>query len=279
MGIPLEKGRFFARTDSETTSGVAIINEAFARRYWPNEDPLGKQFTIGQIMGPAWSDPAPREVVGIVGDTRERAVDEEPVPEMFIPYTQLPPAPLELFVKEIPLRWVFRTSGDPGSIVGSVQKEVLSVEPSQAIAAVRTMDDVVAKALMRRRFEMVLLCAFAILALAIAAFGIYGVIAAFVAQRRFEIAVRLALGATPGQVLKRIVYQGLIVTAIGLLVGLCAAALLGNLIKSMLYKVPPSDAPSFVVVVLFLLGISLFSSVVPGVRISKTNPALTLRQD
>jgi predicted permease len=265
MGIPLRAGRAFADTDSSNAPKVMIINENLARSYWPEDDPIGKRITMKD-----WGPPVTAEIVGVVGDVKAGGLDSEVRPMIYWAYPQFP-----VIFDTI----VARIEGDPLSVVGSIKGQIWSVDPSQPIAGVETMEQVLSASLAQRRFNMLLLGIFAALALALAAVGIYGVISYTVSQRTHEIGVRVALGARGSDVLGLVVRQGMTLALVGVALGLAAAAGLTRLMSTLLFGVNPIDAPTFAVVAGVLLAVALAACVIPARRATKVDPMVALRYE
>ena len=265
MGIPLRAGRPFAETDSTTAPKVMVINEHMARRFWPGEDPIGKRVTMTD-----WGPPLSGEIVGVVGDVKAGGLDSETRPMIYWAYPQFPVIFDSLVV---------RTEGDPLNIVGAIKSQIWSIDPHQPVASVATMEQVLANSVAARRFNMVLIGAFAALALALSALGIYGVISYTVSQRTHEIGIRVALGARGSHVLRLVVGQGMALALAGVGVGLAAAAALTRLMSTLLFGVSPTDTPTFVAVAVLLSGVALAACIVPARRATKVDPMVALRYE
>lgn len=267
MSIRQLKGRAFTEQDRENTPNVTIINEALASRYWPNEDPIGKRLGISEEDSgkQVW-----REIVGVVGNVRHKALEIEAMPEVYFPYKQLPGNFMSLVV---------HTASDPSSMVPAIRSQVLSVDKDQPVSDIMTMDQRVAKSVASRRFVMLLLGSFSVLALGLAAVGIYGVMAYLVVQRTQEIGVRMALGAQKRDVLKLVVGKGMVLAITGAAIGLVASLVLTRLIRSLLFEVTPTDWLTFVVVSLILLTVALLASYIPARRATKVDPLIALRYE
>ena len=270
MSIPLRQGRYFTAQDSAQSMPVAIINETMAREYWPNGDAVGRRFTLGDP-----TDEAPWfTVVGVVGDIRQMGIDVAVKSEMYFPYGQVGPwdfyAPRDL---------VLRTNGDPLSVMGGVREAIRSVDSDQPISNVATMEEVLGREASQRRLGMILLTAFAVLALLLASLGIYGVLAYFVAQHRNEIGVRLALGASPARILLLVLQKGMKLTLVGVAIGLAASFALTRLMTSLLFGVKAVDPLTFAAVPLLLAVVALLACWIPARRAAKVDPMVALRYE
>jgi putative ABC transport system permease protein len=270
MTIPLRQGRYFTPQDNEQSMPVVIVNETMAREYWPNGDAVGRRFTLGD---PNDDDPW-FTVVGVVGDVRQMGIDVPVKSEMYLPYGQVTPwdfyAPRDL---------ALRTNGDPSSLVGAVREAIRSVDPDQPVSNVATMEEVLGREAAQRRVGMILLTAFAVLALMLASLGIYGVLAYFVAQHRNEIGVRLALGATPAKILLLVLRKGMKLTLLGVAIGLAASFVLTRLMTSLLFGVRPVDPLTFAGVPLLLAFVALLACWIPARRAAKVDPMVALRYE
>src|SRR6185369_14183407 len=267
MSIPQLKGRSFTEQDREKTPNVIIVNEALASRYWPNQDPIGKR------LGFFEEDPGKqvwREIVGVVGNVRHKALEIEVMPEAYFPYKQSPANFMSLVV---------RTASDPVSMVPAIRSQVLSVDKDQPVSDVMTMEQRVAKSVASRRFVMLLLGSFSVLALGLAAVGIYGVMAYLVIQRTQEIGVRMALGAQKRDVLRLVVGKGMALAVTGAAIGLVASLVLTRLMRSLLFEVTPTDWLTFVIVSGVLLMVSLLACYIPARRATKVDPLVALRYE
>jgi predicted permease len=275
-GVPLLRGRAFADTDTAKSPAVAIINEAMRRKYWPKEDPLGQRITIGKGMGPEFEDPT-REIVGVVGNVREFGLSNEPPPMMYIPQAQVKDAFTALGSKILPIAWVLRTSMDPMTLSTTVRREVVSVDPQQAVFDFRSMDQVFEKSMADRGFILLLLSIFAGTALLLAAIGIYGVMAYSVEQRTHEIGIRIALGAGQGDVLGLVVRHGMTLAGIGVVIGLAAAFGLTRVLAALLYGVKATDPVTFAAVAIVLAAVALVATWIPARRATRVAPITALR--
>jgi len=264
MGIPLKSGRLFADSDTKDSPRVAVISESFAKRLFPNEDPIGKRVILTQ--GPeAW-----REIVGIVGDVKHYGLDRETTLQAYEPFMQIPFSGLTFIV---------RAEGDLSSVSSAIRARVRSVDKDQPIITLRPMDEVVAASIGQRRFSTVLLTAFAGIALLLASVGLYGVMAYLVTQRTHEIGLRMALGAPRVNVLRLILGQGMLLTIIGLAVGLAGAFALTRLMGTMLFEVTATDPITFAGIPFVLAAVALLACYVPARRATKVDPIIALRYE
>jgi predicted permease len=268
MGIHLRAGRYFTEHDSRDTKVVTIINERLARLFWPNENPIGKQFKYDMFDGIA-------EVVGVVPDVKSTALDAEAELEAYFPYGQL----TDQFIQNVGSRLVSSTDVPPKALIGSLRKEIWSIDKSAVLTEIRTMDEIVDQTLAVRRFLTVVLSTFSFTALILASFGIYGVMAHSVRQRTHEIGIRMALGASAHDVLRAVVSQGFKVTLIGLVFGLVGAVVLTRTVSSFLYKVSCTDPLTFVCMSCVLAGVSLLACYIPARRAARIDPMEALRYE
>lgn len=270
MGSRLVRGRWFTDADTSASVPVAVINETMARTYWTDPGAVvGGRIRVGNPRNP-WAT-----VVGVVADERHNGVTGIVKEKFFIPHSQWHVATGGNLIRSVFV--VARTTGDPMAIAGAVRNEVKVLDPTLPVANVRPMDEVVAAALATPRLTGFLLATFAGIALALAAVGIYGVLAYLVSQRTQEIGVRLAIGADRGEVLAMVLRQGMALSAGGIVVGLAAAFLLTRLMQSLLYQVQPADPITFVAVPVILLLVSLVASYVPALRATRVSPLIALR--
>ena len=260
MHIPLQSGRAFTDADNAQAPKVIIVNQSFARRFWPGQNAIGKHVVLGRGV--------PTEVVGVAADVRNQSLAEEPQPQVYIPYPQLAWPNMNLFV---------RTATDPHSLVASVRAQFAAVDPDQPVTNVQTVDELMDASRAQPRFTMFLLGAFSATALVLAIIGLYGVLAYSVAQRRQELGIRLALGAEQSSILRLVVGQGLRLALIGIALGLIAALALTRLMSSILYQVSAHDATTFIFVPLVFLLIALLASYLPARRATKVDPLEALR--
>jgi len=265
MGTRLIRGRFFNEFDNEDSQLVAIVDETLANTYWPNEDPIGKRLQFGR-HNPAqpW-----RTVVGVVQYTRYRSLEQASRVEVYLPHAQYPVTGMTFALK---------TAADPAALIPAIRREVAGLDPEQPVFAIKPMAELVAGAVARRELIMLILAAFAGVALALAALGIYGLMSYWVTQRSFEIGIRLALGASRGNVLAMVTGQSAFVVTIGVAVGLAASMALTRLLESMLFQVDATDLPTFSLVAGALVAVGLLAGLFPAVRASRVDPMTTLRQ-
>jgi putative ABC transport system permease protein len=267
MGIALLKGREFTEQDGLETQPVAMINDTFARRFWPGEDPIGRRFKFGD----SGSDTPWMTIVGVVGDMRRTGLDVDVRCETFLPYTQ------RRFVGFLSL--VVRAKSDPGTIATAVRDLVWSLDPNQPVSHIRTMDQLLEGMMAQRRLNMVLFALFGGVALVLAAVGVYGVISYSVTQRTHEIGIRMALGADRADVLRLIVLNGMMLVIVGVAIGLLAAAALTRLMTALLFGVSATDPITFVAVSGILLGVALAACFVPALKAIRVDPMIALRYE
>jgi len=263
MGMQIRRGRGLMESDRDGSPQVAIINERFARDFYPNEDPIGRRIIIR-------NQPNSSEIVGVVSDIKHFGPGVAPLPEMYVPYNQLAAGSVPLVV---------RTKLDPEAMISAVQQEIRAVDSQVAIGKVRTMTQMMSAALAERRFALLLVGGFAALALLLAAIGIYGVMSYAVAQRTREIGIRMALGAQSRDVLRLIIKQGLSLASIGIVAGLIGAFALTRLMTDLLFSVSATDPLTFIVIALFLAFIMLLACWIPARRAAKVDPMVALRYE
>ena len=266
MEIPLLKGREFTERDAAGAPGVIIVNQAFARKFFPGEDPLGKRIKPG--ISTDEDDPVMREIVGLVADVRNRNLNSDLRPGFFVPQSQVPFSQMAMVVK---------TDRDPHSLVNAVQNEVQALDKEVPVFRVKTMNEYISATVAAPRFNATLLVIFAAVALVLAAVGIYGVMSYTVAQRTREIGIRMALGARAGDVLRLIVAQGFKLVLLGLGVGLAAAFALTKVISSLLFGVTTKDPSTFGAVALLLALVALLACYIPARQAMKLDPLNALR--
>jgi putative ABC transport system permease protein len=265
MGIPLLRGRNFTDVEASEARHVVLISESFARQYFPGEDPLGKRVSIEMF-----SKPNPTEIVGIVGDVRYDSLVDKAEPTAYFPHSELTYPFMTL---------VIRTDGDPTAIAPAVQREIRAIDPDQPVSDVRTMNQVMADTVARARFNTLLLGLFAGLAMLLAAVGIFGVMNYSVTLRTREIGIRIALGAQPQRVLMLILRQGLLLTIMGIGLGLAGSFALARVMSGLLFGVNATDPATFTAIVLLLMFVSLIACYIPARRATRIDPMIALRYE
>jgi putative ABC transport system permease protein len=261
MRVPLRAGREFNAADNADAPKVVIVNETFARRFWGNQNPLDRQIVVGR--GPGKS-----RVIGVAADVRNKGLAQDTQAQLYLPFAQLPWAEMNLLV---------RTMVPPQSITSAVRAQISAVDPDQPVAGIQTVDQIVDSSLAQPRFTMLLFGVFSATALVLSVIGIYGVLAYWVAQRRYELGIRLALGAQRADILRIVVRQGFMLSIVGIGIGLMAALLLTRLMSSLLYKVGALDLTTFAVAPLVFLGVALLASYLPARSAMRVDPAEALR--
>jgi putative ABC transport system permease protein len=261
LGQRFMAGRDFDDHDKAGTPNVIIINEAFAGRYFPNQNPLGKH-----IRG-EWNS---AEIVGVVSDVRDVNLNIASQPMMFVSCMQIPPQAVSVVV---------RSAGPPLKLVPAVRDQIWSADKTHPILEIMTVEELISNSVAAPRFRVVLLGTFAGLALLLALVGIYGVVSYSVAQRTHEFGVRMALGASQSDVLRQVVGQGLVMAMSGAALGLAAALAISRVLTSMLYELRPTDPPSFVGAAILLTCVSLVACYVPARRATKVDPMVALRYE
>ena len=279
LGIPLIHGRDFAESDSVATPPVALISEGFKRRYFPTEDPTGRQIHIGpppflQIApGANITDSADVTIIGVMGDFKNAGLALPPEPQITVLYSQHPL--VNYGFKDV----VIRTAAEPRLLLPEIRRQLHELDPDMPFAEVQTMDEIVEAQTSGQRFTTILLASFAAAGLALAVVGIYGVVSFLVAQRKQELAVRIALGASRARVLWLVLKQGLEMATFGAIIGLLGAWATQKLTSGLLFGVSPVDRVTFAGAAFFLLAAAAIASAIPGARALGIDPARTLRQD
>jgi putative ABC transport system permease protein len=273
MHIPLLRGRDLNDDDSAGRPRAILMSESMAKRFWPNENPIGQHLTM------TFSPDGPREIVGIVGDVKDSGLDVvDPVATLYLPLAQLS-TPQPGGWTSFPMSLVVRTNSNPSSLTSAVTGAVHQVDSELPLLQIRTMQDVVGESLSQQRFNMQLLAVFAALALLLAAIGIYSVLSYSVKRRVREIGIRMALGAQVRDVLRLILIEGMRPTLIGVAIGLAGALALGRVLSNLIYGVKPTDPITFGAVSLMLATVGLFASLIPAHRASRVEPMKTLRDE
>jgi predicted permease len=267
MHIPLLSGRIFGERDGTKGAPVAIVNQAFARKYFPGENPVGKH--IQANLGDDLFEHPMREVVGVVGDIKRKGLTADTEPQYYLPYAQA------LITNPY---ITIRTKGDPAALQEPLRAAVREMDKSVPVYQVSTLEDYLSTSTAQPRFQTFLLACFAGIALLLAAIGLYGLLSYMVAQRTLEIGLRMALGAERVDVLYMIVRRGLALAVLGLGAGLMISAMLTRLLSGMLYGIRPSDPLTFAAMTGLLLVVSLAASIVPAYRAARLDPIKTLRE-
>jgi predicted permease len=276
--IPIVRGRAITVLDNAAGTPVVMINEAMAARYWPKSDPLSERILIGKGVMSELESETPRQIIGIVGNVRDGALNRDPQPTMYIPNAQVPDALNALNVRITPLAWVVRTQGNPNSLSPVIQEQLRQAS-GLPVSDIRTMDEVISRSTSRQRFNMLLMSVFGFSALFLAAIGVYGLMTYAVQQRTQEIGIRMALGAEAGRVMQMLLYQGMTFCVVGVVVGTAAAFGLARLISTFLFGVQPWDLTVFVAVPLLLTLIALIAVIIPAIRATKIDPVTALRYE
>jgi putative ABC transport system permease protein len=276
--IPVKRGRAFNDRDTQQSPGVVIINETMARRFWEKGDPLNDRLVIGRTVMREFASEPERQIIGVVGDVRNGGLNNDPGPMMYIPQAQVPDAANALNVALTPIAWVVRTQVEPRSVSNAVQEQLRQAS-GLPVSNVRTMSEVVSLSTSRQQFNMWLMTVFGACALLLAAIGIYGLMAYSVQQRTQEIGIRLALGAPAAQVKNMVVKQGMLLTLIGVAVGLGAAFMLSRFVATFLFGVQARDPLVFIAVPLVLTAVALVAVYLPARRASHIDPIIALRTE
>jgi predicted permease len=273
MRIPVVRGRNFADTDVAGRTTVILISQSMAKQFWPGEDPIGKRLTL------EFSPGSVREVVGVVGDVKDDGLDQtRPPATLYLPLAQVS-ASVNGGWNSFSMTLVVRSASNPSGLVSAVSNSIHSVDPEIPLKDILTMDDLVNNSMSQQRFNMLLLGAFAGLALLLAAIGIYSVLSYSVKRRVQEIGIRLALGARIGDVLRMVVVEGMKPTLLGVVVGIIGAFALGRVLSSLIYGVKSTDPATFLAVAAVLSMVALFASIIPAYRAAKVDPMVAVRYE
>jgi putative ABC transport system permease protein len=274
MGIPIVRGRDFSEADVATSQPVVLVSESMARQFWPNQDPIGKHVTL------TFFPKERREVIGVVGDVKDRGLDNpDPVSTLYWPLAQFYTPPSFGKFRAIPLALAVRTATDPQSIQTAVRSAIHEISPGTPLIEVQTMDAIVDESLSSQRFNMLLLAVFAGLALLLAGVGLYSVLAYATRQRVKEIGIRMALGADRSDVLRMVLIEGLRPTLLGVVIGGAAAVSLSRVLGALIFGVKATDVPTYAAVALLLTAIGMLASIIPAYRATRVDPITTLRDE
>ena len=276
--VPVKRGRAFNERDDKASTPVVVINEAMAKQFWKDGDPLGARILIGRGVMREFADEPEREIVGVVGDTRLGGLRNNPGPAMYVPQAQMTDAANALNVGLTPMAWIVRTKVAPTSVATAVQEQLRQVT-GLPVTDVETMSRVVYTSISRHRFNMLLMTIFAGAALLLAAIWIYGLMAYSVEQRTQEIGIRLALGAAIGRVRRMIVWQGMVLAGIGVVIGLASAFGLTRFIATFLFGVQQWDPLVFAGIPLLLAAVAFLAVWLPALRASRIDPLVALRYE
>jgi predicted permease len=265
IGIPLLSGRGFLPADAAPSSQVAVINQAMAKRMWPNRDPLGKQFRVAGFGHNPWD-----RVIGVVADIHGARLSMEPWPQAYFLMESHPQSTAYLLV---------RTAGKPSAFAGSLRKVIHSVDKDEPVSSFYTIDQLLSQSLASRRIRMVLLGTFAGLALLLAAAGVYGIVSYSVSQRTHEIGIRLAIGAQRSDIVRLVLREAMLMTLIGVAIGTVGAFGLSRFLHDLLYGVKPTDTSTFLIVTVVMAGIALAACLIPARRATKVDPMVVRRYE
>lgn len=265
MGIPLVRGRFFTRFDNKDSVPVVLINETMARRYWGNEDPVGKK-----IKARSFAPAIVREIIGVVGDVRHTGLDSEPRPEYYVPHLQNPYGSMT---------FVVRTASDPLALAPAVKGVIWAANRDQPIMHLSTVEQLLSDSLIKRRFSLTLLGCFAVIASILAAVGVYGLISFSVSQRLHEIGIRIALGAQMRDILRIFFREAILLSILGVGIGLAGAFALTQVLRSMLFGITPIDPVIFTSAPILLIGIALMASYIPASKATRVDPVVALKYE
>jgi putative ABC transport system permease protein len=278
LRVPLVRGRWFTDGDSRDAVPVAVIDQAMARQFWPGGDPLRDRLIIAQGLGQDFGE-RPRQIVGVVGDVRENALNYDPLPAVYVPSAQRAVSSLSNPLEEWRMWVVVRMRGPSHAIESSVQRELRTATGGLPVAPPRSMDQILERSTVSQAFNMMLMTIFAMCSLLLAAVGIYGLIAYSVEQRAREMGIRMALGARPGDIRDMVVAQGMQLALIGAGAGIAAAFGLTRFIHSFLFGVKATDPVAFVTVPIVLSAVALAAVWLPALRASRVDPAVALRNE
>lgn len=274
--VPIVRGRSFTEHDDGSAPGVVIINEAMAKKFWPNGDPLNDRLLIGANMGPVFVEPA-RQIVGVAGDMRGNGLDRNPAPTMYIPIAQMPDKVTALNSRITPLWWIVRSPQEPHALAKPISVALRESSGGLPVAHIRSMDEIVVTTTSRQRFNMLLLTIFGASALLVAAIGIYGLMAYSVQQRTQELGIRMALGAQTSAIRNMVVRQGMLLAGIGIVIGIAGALWLTHFLATFLFDVKALDPIAFIITLLLLAAVAFLAVWFPARRATKVSPMAALR--
>jgi putative ABC transport system permease protein len=266
MEVPLISGRNFTASDTnKTAETVGVIDQTLARRYWPDQNPVGQQVKFGFGAGIQGV-----KIVGVVGDIKSDGFDAPSVPHIYVPLGKFAPVNAVVFL---------RSRGDVEHLGEAVRQVVERVDPNVPVHSISSMDEIIARSLADRRFALELLGVFAAVALLLAAVGIYGVMAYSFSQRTHEVGIRMALGAQRLDILRMALGEGMRIVVIGLASGLVGAAVVSRIFRSMLFNVAPADPITYFAVSAILAGVAIFACYIPARRATRIDPLIALREE
>jgi len=267
IGTAILRGRDFVESDTADSMPVALISLSMARKFWPSEDPVGKQ------VGPRSTKYPAATIVGITADVKHLSLREEPIPEMYVPFTQ------KVWPSLYTMTVALRTSSEPTSVTATVRQALHSVDPDLPLAKITTMTHLVDESMAKPKFAMLLLGSFGVLSLLLASVGMYGVVSYSVAERTQEISIRMAIGAQRTSVFAMVLSQGALLLALGISLGLLASFAASRLMSSFLYGVQPTDVATYIGVSIFLAGVTLLACYIPARRAMRIDPMVALRYE
>ncbi|MGC1648471.1 MAG: FtsX-like permease family protein, partial [Candidatus Sulfotelmatobacter sp.] len=274
--VPVVHGRNFTEHDDGSAPGVVIINEAMAKEYWRQGDPLSDRLLIGVGMGPVFAEP-PRQIIGVTGNMRNDSLDQDPAPTMYIPIAQMSDKVTALNSRVAPLWWIVRSRVEPSTLIKPTAAALREATGGLPVGHVRTMNEIAIATISRQRFSMLLLTIFGSSALLMAAIGIYGFMAYSVQQRTQELGIRMALGAQGANIRNMVVRQGMVLAGIGVVIGIGGAFGLTRLLAGFLFGVKAWDPAAFVATPLLLSAVALLAVWVPAYRATRVDPVTALR--
>jgi len=275
--IPIRRGRTFTTRDDASGPPVVIINESMAKQYWKDADPLNDRLVIGKGVRREFAAEQPRQIIGVIADSRDGGLNNDPGPKMFIPQAQETDGANALNLRIAPMSWVVRTRSEPHALAPQIVEQLRQVT-GLPVSDIQSMDEVVKLSTSRQRFNMLLMTVFGSAALLLSAIGIYGLMAYSVEQRTQEIGIRLALGAERSEVRRMVVAQGMKLAVVGVVIGIASAYGLSRFIASLLFGVKPLDPWTFAGIPILLTTVALLATWIPALRASHVNPVIALRR-